>query len=307
MKKLWTFVIAGIILLVLVGCGNSGIPINIVPSSAPIAPTQTDDKSVQAEIGAKEFYVGQIGIKDDARNIDGFHRVKDLADGASLSENLNFLHILPETVIPSYYEELDDIFFPAELELKGIERETEIHEIALDSTGISDYVDLAGKIRRSLGDLLDGYVLLQQESDVFEAQSHLTQAEIDTRARNGRMDLFFFRQSAFGLAIDSLEHDEGALTVRFRDEKLTIPKSSVCEFVPYGNEYIRALPLSDAVSIAENTRTSRSAVRVAQLVYTAIPDVFGDDNYHLCWRIAASSTYYIGCENGEKWCADNSE
>lgn len=310
MRDLAKLVVVGVLLLALTSCAVSGIISENITSSAPtlqLVPS-AQPTAKNAEAAAKKPSAEHIGIMDSAKIDAVFFRVKDLKDGgAGLGENQKFLKIRPETVIPPYYAELSGIFFPSELAMSGTDRQTEIQEIALDSSGIRDYTGLISKIRESAGNLLDGYVLLQEETDVFEAQNHLTQAEIDTRAQNGSISLFFFRQSVFGIAIDSPGGDEGELTIRRRADKLTIPQNEIRAFVPHGDEYIQAMPLDDALSIAENTRTTESAVRIAQLVYTSIPDVFDDDNYHLCWRIVASSTYYIGCVNGEKWCADKSE
>ncbi|MDR1328110.1 MAG: hypothetical protein LBK23_00720 [Oscillospiraceae bacterium] len=80
------------------------------------------------------------------------------------------------------------------------------------------------------------------------------------------------------------------------------------EFSPADGRLINAMPLPDALEIADGTRTENHNMTSAELVYICIPEVFGDEDYHLCWEIQLQYTaYYINCETGARWFDTQSE
>jgi|GEM_PF-5335093 len=238
-------------------------------------------------------------------------RVRDMANSETFLDLFELEHLIvtPDTVVPSYINEIDEFFFPVELTREDVSRE-EGYEIPFDLDGVTDYTSLVEKVRTEIStvsdDLLDSFVLLRA----------YTQNDLDADAVMGRITWFHFGASAYGIPINY--QADGYIPTAFYDEEsgvLRFYDVDVFSFESADNRAIQAIPLAEALKIAESTRTTKNTVVLAQLVYIYnAEELHGTGaNYRLCWQIDANQvdapyvTYYVDCETGEYWYPTKSE
>jgi hypothetical protein len=313
MKKVICPVLAALILLVLAACGAvSASPITSPNTS--LMNTSEGDTAVLTSIATPAIESAGIGVADMAFSDTEYFRVGNLATDSVIDiSQLKLLTITSDTVIPSYYEKLQELKFPAVL-IKGETMEIAIPQtVDFDLFGVSTLEMLIEKAKSAISDAggnLQGFAFQTEGSVVYgyPEKRHYATYTIDAHARDGKIYILPFKNTAFGLVIDDPWYQQGFVEYYDAEKsQLVLNGGEVNAFSPSGDTLIPAMPLNEALSIAENTRTTAYDVVIAELVYSAIPDIFADENYHLCWKITANVAYYISCETGAKWCASNSE
>jgi hypothetical protein len=312
MKKwLQGFVLFAFVLATLSGCRNTNIskpPYESSPEpSSAISEENTEETATPPnETDNREIGVGKIVLSDTT-----FFRIGDLPESDRFLSgiNLRYLALREESVIPSYLPDLETIVFPAVLVKGTIKSEVFFEEVPFDLTGVTDYDSLVIKIRKTVP-ALNSFVIKPSVVDLYANGRFYENAEIAERAVNGKTYLFYFRNSEYGIIIDSMWQDDGMITVRYDAKRnvLIIPDTIISSYSAMDDTYVVPMPLAEALSIAESDRSAGADVAAAQLVYSRFPEEWGDDNYHLSWRIDTESTaYFINSESGAKYVSTKSD
>jgi len=309
MNKHFLLSLSILLLLALSGCSLINSPKNSVePESTKVVASNVGNENNTNPVTEKATSKVGVANEKDYMGVK-FCRIREM-DISLINETSEYqLTLTDDTVVPPYFNDLDDIVFPAILAKGSVLKTIAFHEIEFNLDGVINYSTLAEKVQSS-DESLNLFTLKPSVIDLYINDQFYTEEEIASRAAAGKIYLFFFRNSAYGVLIDSMWQDDGTMTVRYdlEHEKLIIPDTVVSSFAPIDNAVVKAMPLLEAISIAESTRQSRADVVIAQLVYSRFPDVWGDDYYHLSWRIDTETVpYFVNCETGARYIATNSE
>jgi hypothetical protein len=205
----------------------------------------------------------------------------------------------------------DSVFeyeFPVKL-TKGSSISKNLPSIApIDASGITDLATLLAIVQTSFEIDLDFYYIEDESSSYdFDAKTFRTMDQLNEIAANGGVNLFDFSNSFEGVPIIDPLNQQGIFVSYSADQgALTLERNNVNEFIP-SEELVRPMPFAEAVKIAESQRSEPGEVLSARLSYTCAPEAFGDEDYHLCWRISAAPgpKYYVSCKTGELWSEGN--
>lgn len=297
-------------------------------SAAPIVPSP----SVDIEPAVPDRQIGVDFAGGDFHS--DFLKAPDSAAGAELlsNETLSYITITPDTLIPKYYDNLGEIVFPRALtrgsEIFVIDKESkkldfdkinsleELKTAAASAFGFEAYYDslVCNSYYHIRTDGSDSYTLgyFTDETDweIFQtAFKTIIYLKFYNTAYGLRITDPWYKQ---GLWMGSDGKDGAGPTYTtgpmYTDDNYLDNYVKLNEFSPADGRLINAMPLPDALEIADSTRTENHNMTSAELVYICIPEVFGDEDYHLCWEIQLQYTaYYINCETGARWFDTQSE
>jgi hypothetical protein len=270
-----------------------------------------------------------VGIADRDMDATVFFRVADLPDGgAGLMASLSaqYLKVSERTVVPPYYGDLARIVFPAAL-VRGETQEWVGYEVPetvpFDFDGVSDYPSLVSKVRVALP-FLDDFVFCPTWGDIYgypgvdetgPPMTFFDDDAINRRAQsNGAAFPLYFKNSEYGVVVEDSSYRNDVVCVHYLADRnefeknvMLVSGTAASTFTPKGDSLLEAMPLGDALLLAEANRTKPSDVRMVQLVYSHMADAWGDEEYHLCWLIDANVPYYVNCETGKVYCPMHSE
>jgi hypothetical protein len=260
---------------------------------------ESPTRRIGVDVLYDDYYSGLCSVPDSAYN-------DELLNGGSM----RYITITSDTLLPKYYDGLDELVFPRALtkgiKLFSLKNGGEINFNAMDSLNLKALRDASASV---LG--FEAYSdRLVCESYYNSAAEYLTD-ETDWSVLSTALKesiLLKFYNTAYGLRIVDPWYTQG-LWVNCSGNNVTMYAgrasdyyNTINEFAPADDQFVKAMPLLDALKIADGTRTKNRNLTKAELVYICLPEIFGDEEYHFCWEITMRyTTYYINCVTGQKW------
>jgi hypothetical protein len=316
-----------------VGCAptvitsDGGVPTTSAATKELSVPDSTAPSDAESAIPKQQIGVGVL--EGDLKT--AFFKVSDSVNGEELlgDKSLSYITITPDTLLPKYYDRLGEIDFP-----RTLVRGAEIFVLKLESKEIDfDSARSIEELKRAVASafgfatyydnlVCESYYLTRDDSSsMLRVGDDLTnETEWDILQTNVEATIFLkFYNTAYGLRIVDPWYEQG-LWINSDGEASAWATGSengingsdkytkLRESIPIDEQPIRAMPLLNAIKIADSTRTENRDLSKAELVYICVPEAFGDEDYHLCWAVTTRyTTYYINCETGARWVNTNSE
>lgn len=315
-----------------VGATVPDVPVSddmeILPTTDSAAPVETGTVFLpEPEIDGRQIGV-DVALGDYYAGFSEVWRLKNTKDLLE-EESLSYINVVPDSRLPAYYDRLDELVFPPAL-TRG-DRLLKLNKRAeFDFDGISSLKALKDKAASLLGFedysskliCYSYYSLRNETTEIWGDPTELTDStDLDHLRGNSEKKVHLkFYNTAYGLPIVDPWYKQGIWVLcagNGGDGVWTMEclvsghydnYNKLNDFVPADERLIGAMPMLDALEIADSTRTTNRDMKSARLVYICVPECFGDEDYHLCWEITMRyTTYYINCETGEKWFNTNSE